>query len=464
MRVNLFPKPKWFQPSESSGELFVGKNIISIHDGDAIDSALNNDGRDSFERRYPAIGEHVALSGKKEGLNPQSNKHDDNDPGSYDNHLDYRKQQKENSTNRPRQKPGLENREKTSTLSILNKERRDISDRLAKTNFCISAASRAGLMTNERDCLDDTFDSIEYFACKERTGEIFSASTRSHSPIYFFEQQQLLGEIVEDSNVEGSHDDQQGKIIRIIGNDAKRYESGSLDGRSNVSKKGDEDQFPKYDRSRDRTDAGFRVPVMNRKDGGGDESDIPYDPTLTAAKSVSTTLDTYDSETRASETNCEPHACLDQVMPCYSHQTSTVDSFTYPINSGSSPLDLESGERIVSISQPLQSKRDRLEQLRQNKRDIETRVNLNQSIRQTIVIPRSSVYRIEEIEEAGIQNTEQSKSSTPVSKLQVGSSVSRGQQKEFNCRKRMFLVATVSLISVGLLTVAMALFWPARRL
>jgi len=347
---------------------------------------------------------------------------------------------RKNTTKRQTSRGGKQ--ERASSLSLLKRERKNILESLATTNLCSSAASRAGLLTNERDCLDNTFDGVERFACKEATGELFPAGTRPPSPIYFLEHRPRQEKSSKGPDVEGAHDDGQGKIIRVIENDGENDESNSLEGRCN--------KFPKRGRSRDV-----------KFGGEGDESEIPDDAALAENKSLSTTLDTSDTETRESESYCEHHLCLGQAMPCNLHQQSTIDLCTNPINSGSSLSDLEAGERIISISPSLQSTRDRLEQLRQNKRDIETRVSRN---RQTIVIPRSSVYPNEDMETASVKNTEQPKGSVPIRKLGVGSSVSTGQQKKFDRRKMIALVVTTLLILVGLLILTMGLFWPAKLL
>ena len=105
------------------------------------------------------------------------------------------------------------------------------------------------------------------------------------------------------------------------------------------------------------------------------------------------------------------------------------------------------------------NKQDRLEQLRQNKRATEKeRLSLRQS--QTIVIPRSSLYGSEEEKE----DIEEEKSCRSNNKLQLGSSISTKQTEQFYFRQKVALIATVFLISVGLIIMALALFWPSRIL
>jgi len=476
----------------------IGKNVVKIHNGDAIDHSMNNDrpGDSGRHHNHHPISQQVELTiGRKDEKirNGVFTNYSINDYTYEQNAKSYdcrrgcgnqREGEYKNTT--PRQKLwGWGKRERASAVAAAapppsNKERSGIGDCHAISNFLVSRVSSSRFMMKQDDCLDTTFDSIESYACNDKTGEIYPVGgRRPSSPIFLYEQQQPLDERFGRSEIEVSNDDRPGKQIQVIENNKANDDSDGLEEICNASiTTEDGNKFSKTDRAIDRP--GLGVGFMNEKRGdshlrrgsrlfdklSGESCEDPETSNNLASNANNSLFTTFDASDSDAQNNCESRIHLDKAEPHHSQQRSTFDdSFPSRINRENSLLDVESGGGAgkckISTSPSLKNKKDRLEQLRQNKRDIETRVSLtSQNDRQTIVIPRSSVYCSEAKEEEVC--AEESKCYKPISKLQVSASVSKEQEKEFYLRQRIFLTATISLVSVGLLMVAMALFWPAR--
>jgi len=255
---------------------------------------------------------------------------------------------------------------------------------------------------NQFDCLDATFDKMEGYACTERTGEIFPTIERPPSPILRYD--------VYDKKAQSSGMEQFEQISNSSDYDA----SGGCCAN---------------DRGVGFIAGAIGGLLVGRGDQPESSTDDPPkgDVATTADNSLSTTLTAPDSDSRLSQ--------------------------NIHINRQNSLLDVESPGEIEK------NKEDRMEQLRQNKRAIEKeRLNLSQNQNQKIVIPRSSLYGSEE------EDIEDPKSHASNSKLQVGSSVSKKQADRFYFRKRIALIGTIFLISIGVIVAAAALFWPDKEL
>jgi len=469
MKLTMAPRSKWIDPVTHPGELLIGNNVVKIENGDAIDHSMNDD--DDPENYY-----HRQGYGKLQ-------------EGGYEQYEQYQQKPRPNKTISG-------GRESLSAPSQLNIKRREESARFTKqNNHSVSTRTSSVFMMNEGDCLDTTFDTMESYACKDRIGDIFPAGTRPPSPIFAYNKhEQQLYDGFESCDIEVSNDEEVGKNIHVIESSTANNDSDIFEQISNASNNSQDEDFSTQRRSRSRSGGGFGY--MAGKVGGmllrrdnrsfskisvesGEDPETANDPTITANKSISTTLNTSDSDTMLSRSNIESTLYPDQAMahdsqhqsqdqssqrPLQEQQQQKFNSFSSRINRENSLIDVESegcsGEDVVSTSPSSEkNKQDRLEQLRQNKRATEKeRLSLRQS--QTIVIPRSSLYGSEEEKE----DIEEEKSCRSNNKLQLGSSISTKQTEQFYFRQKVALIATVFLISVGLIIMALALFWPSRIL
>lgn len=186
-------------------------------------------------------------------------------------------------------------------------------------------------------------------------------------------------------------------------------------------------------------------------------SDYPQNSIInTVNKALPTTLNIAESDLGFSQSDDKSSSVPDQEATNFgSEQKEQLQSVAFPtrMNRENSLLDIESAgkseEHSFSTSPSGEDKQDRLEQLRQSKRAIE-KGKLGLSRSQTIAIPRSSLYGSKE------ENIEDFR------KLQVGSSITNKQEKNIYFRRKLALTATIILISIGVVFLAMALFWPAK--
>ena len=116
----------------------------------------------------------------------------------------------------------------------------------------------------------------------------------------------------------------------------------------------------------------------------------------------------------------------------------------------------EASKEDSTSSNNLSENQDRLKKLRQQKRAIEKKQfsSAARSNSQTIImIPKE--------EEETAAETE---SYTSTNKLQIGSSLSTKQIEEFHFRRRVYLTVTIFLILIGMIILAMGIFWPTKHL
>jgi hypothetical protein len=372
MKEDAVPDSKWFQRAKNSGELLVGKDTVRIENGDAIDYSMDGD---VYHESYHISHTGEILSGKnlteienRDAINHAANI-SGGDSKSYHRQQRYGKVQEkgyEKYEQYKKQNTRSSKRERASASLQFNSKRKE--DPSIQQNRPVSETPGYGFFMKENDCLDITFDSIESYACNERTGEIFPAGARPPSPIVLYKLQQALD-----------------------------------------------------------------------------------DTTLT--------LNTTNSDLGLSQSNDE--CCFfpgqAEIYDLEQNEEFKSDAHSSRINRENSLLDVgsggNSGEHNISTTSLERNKQDHLEQLRQSKRSIEEK-----RLGQTIVIPRSSLYKSEE------EHIEEPKSCRPIRELQVGSSVTNIQAEKYYCRRKFALIATIFGISIGIGIMAMALFWPARIL
>lgn len=480
MKSVVVPKPKWFKRATKPGEILVGKDVVRIGNGCAIDYSMNNDDNHG-SYRISHTGE--ILNGKSlinienGDVIDHATNNNGGDSNSYRHQQGYGILQEEGydqfEVYKERQIHSSKRKRETesSKLHFNSHQRRDsISEN--KKNDHVSEKAGFGFLMRENDCLDTTFNSIEKYTCKETTSERLSARTRSYSPTVPYIQKRVLndGSKICDKNI--SDEEKSGKNTDV-------YEemAGSNDefGHTNDSSNSVVDHTSTIGYCSSRND-GFRfiagkigellLPKENhssseiQNESGNDY--LKNHATNNASKTFSTERNSTDMDSELSQRNDKSTFTLNQTAIHDFDQTEQIksDAFSSRMNRENSILDVEpadnSGEQNVSTAPLEKVKPDRLEQLRRNKRNIEQeRISQNQS--QTIVIPRSSLYRSEE-------DIEEPKSYRSRRKLEVGSSVTTKQAKNIYLLRKLALIATIFLISVGTVILAVALFWPARIL
>jgi len=477
MKAGMVPKRKWFQHATNSGEILVGKDVVIIENGDGIDHSMNDDGN---HESYHLSRRVEFLSGKD---SEEVESIDDFDSKKYHHGQNYGKVQEEgyeNCEQYKKQKSRSSRRDRVSVSSQLNSKRRQDSNHRIQKNHTVSETSGFGFLMKEDDCIDTTFDSIESYACKERTSEIFPAGARPPSPIVLYKQQQILDNSSEKHDINVSKNEKTGKNVYLLENNAASNDGYEFEQVSNSSNSGLDYNISTGYCSSGISSGGFGFIAgkigelllsrenqpLNKITDELDSDHLKNGITTTANKSLSITLNTTDSDLGLSQSNDETSFVSDQAAISDLQQKEQLksDVFSSRINRENSLRDVElagnSEEHSFSTSPLEKNNQDRLEQLRQSKRAIEQeRLRLSQNQSQTIVLPRSSLYYCSEEE-----NIEETKSCTSIIKLQSGSSVTTKQSDLFYFHRKVSLTATISLISIGILILAIALFWPAKIL
>jgi hypothetical protein len=199
MKEDVVRKPKWFQRAKNAGGVEGGKDAVRIENGDAIVYLMDGDS-DAYHESY-----HVSRTGKISGEkklteieNRDAINHAANisggDSKSYYRQQRYGKVQEkeyEKYEQYKKQNTGSSKRERASASSQSNSKRKE--DSIVQQNDPVSGTPGYGLM-RESDCLDITFDSMESYACNEKTGEIFPVGARPPSPIVSYKVHQALDE------------------------------------------------------------------------------------------------------------------------------------------------------------------------------------------------------------------------------------------------------------------------------
>ena len=464
MTANVVPKPKWFRRAQSPGGIVVGKDVVQIGYGDPLDRSMNyDDSRGSYH--VSQTGEIMSGDNLVKTENWDVVNHSANHAAGENYHY--------------RQSYGRLREEGDEQFKYLKKQKTkrmaDSSRRIQKTRPVPESPGFSFIM-KENDCLDSTFDGIESYGCEDGTGEIFSAGAPPLSPIISHEVQNTLdGRFLScDANISTEEEvsieakdcldttfdsiesygckESTGEILPASANPlspkVSRELQQTLDG--NFLSCGS-NEFEETSSSSNVIPIGYcsdNIPgsgfgfmagkIVDRLLGRENQplntiSDDPKnDVTNTANRSLNTTQNTVNSDNIDLERNEELNS----------------DANAIRINRENSILDIES------------SSQSRLEGLKQNKRAIEKErlaFRNTQTIAQTFVIPRDSLYENEE------ENIEED-IDNPISKLEVGSPVSNKQTENYHIRRKLAFIATFILISIGIVVLVVALFWPARLL
>jgi len=198
MKEDVVRKPKWFQRANNSGGVVVGKDAVRIENGDAIDYSMDDD---VYNESYHVSHTGEILGGKnlteienRDVINRAANI-SGGDSKSYHRQQRYGKvQEKEYEKYEQYKKQNTRSsKRERSASSQSNSKRKEESG--IQQNHPVSQTPGYGLM-RENDCLDITFDSMENYACNEKTGEIFPAGARPPSPIVSYKVHQALDETI----------------------------------------------------------------------------------------------------------------------------------------------------------------------------------------------------------------------------------------------------------------------------
>ncbi len=443
--------PTWFQRAQSPGGLVVGEDVVKVRVGSPIDPSMNDRGG-SGSYRVSQTGEIISGDNLVKIENwDAANRSGYNAAGG--NSLGYGKLREE----------GDEQMRQLQQMSRLNFVMRDEKDFLDSAFECIEedfacietgdvyppsapplapetarevqdtldgplfSCDANNVMVEEddndtvsaegKDCLDRTCDGAERYGCVDRTGEIYTAGAGPLPSKVSRELQQTL----------------DGRFLSCGTNN--QYEESSIS--SNDIPRGfcaDNGSVPGFG-----VMAGKLVDqLLGRENTTPDK--LSGDPKNSTPKASNrSSCDTPETEATSDDYDLEQNI---QPYP---------DSYNLDIARENSIIDVDPSNGVVSPS--------RLEQLRQNKRAIEKerfeRRTVN-TVAQTIVIPRDELYNSEDesVEYAGDR----------ISKMKVGSAVTKQQKKKHNICQNAALVGTILLLLVGAVVVFAAIFWPTRLL
>jgi hypothetical protein len=423
MKIIRGPKRKSFQSGD--GEILTGDSVVKIENGKAINYSMNVDHNDdNNERNYNREG-----NGKMDE--------------------EYKQQQQ-------RQKILLEG-------SYHNIKKQNVS---SCPDF---------MMNNEEDLLDKTFDSMESFACQERSN-IYPSDVSSPSPVFSCKKLLPVGNngVVEGYGIEvlsSSINQQEGNNnnnIQVIESEAsycpelEQQRSNKPknigDGTISTRKGGDVFGFM----------SGKFADILLRQNNRSfsklsEEVESVENPPITtndSAINVVILADGHDNSERivSDQDIMVAQLPVSQQQQHQDQEMDAVDFISNRINRENSLLDIEVGssKEDSTSSSKLNENQNRVEKLRQQKRAIENK-QLSAAVRsnsQTIVmIPKKE----EEI-------AAETESYTSTNKLQIGSSLSTKQIEEFHFRKGVYLTGTIFLISIGTIILAMGIFWPTKHL
>jgi hypothetical protein len=427
MKIIRGPKRKSFQTETGDGEILIGDSVVKIENGNAINYSRNVDHNDdNNERKYNLEG---------------NSKIDE----------EYEQQQQ-------RQKilpKGSHHNVKEQNLS----------------------SCQDFMMNNEEDLLDKTFDSMESFACQERSN-IYPSNVSSPSPV--FSCRKLLpvenNGVVEGYDIEvlSSYINQQegnnNNNIQVIESEAS-YDPELEQQRSDKAKNIDDGTISK----RKGGDifgfmSGKFADILLRQNYRSfsklsEEVESVENPPIVTNDSVINELILAnghdDSERMVSDQDimvAQLPVSQQQQGQDHDHEMDAVDFISSRLNRENTLLDIEGGssKEDSTSSNKLNENQDRLEKLRQQKRAIENK--------QLSAAARSSSQIIVIIPKKEKETAAETESYTSTNKLQIGSSLSTKQIEEFHFRKRVYLTVTIFLISIGTIILAMGIFWPTKHL
>lgn len=467
MTADVARKPRWFRRSkppakdqtwlkraQSPGGLVVGKDVVKVRVGSPIDPSMND--RGGFgSYRVSQTGEIISGDNlvKAENWDAANYSRYNTDDGSS---LGYGKLREEGD----------------GQMRQLQQMSRLKSKQSPGFDF---------VMRDEKDFLDAAFECIEEdFACIETTGEIYPPGAPPLAPEASREIQNTLdGNVLScDANVMVEEDDND--TLSAEGKDcldrtcdgAERYGCGNRTGEiytagagplpQNVSRELQQtldgrflscgaNEYEQSSISSNEIPRGFCA----------DNGSVPGFGVM-AGKIVDQLLG------RENTTPNKISGDLKNSTP----KTSNRSSCNTPDTAATSEdYDLEQNEQLSSDSYDLGIAREnsildvdgvspsRLEQLRQNKRAIEKERQERRvvnTVAQTIIIPRDTLYESddEDLEYAGDR----------ISKMKVGSTVTKKQTKKHNICQNAALAVTILLLSVGAVVVFAGIFWPSRLL
>jgi hypothetical protein len=397
MDADEVPRPHWLQCGKDSGDSSVGRDMLKIENGEAVDHSMNDDGNNESY--------HIYHTGEiRSGKNTKRMER-------YGEQGDYKqfKQYKKQTTN-------FSNQERVSSSSRLNPS----SSRNVHQNRSTIETPGYGIVVQEDDCLDRTFDNIEGFACNQRTSDV--VRERPPSPIMLC----------------GTSDNVSAKT-EIPGYGTVKQEDDCLDITfDNIE--GIACHRKTSDVVRERPPS--PIVLCGTSDNVSANTETPGYGTV---KQEDDCLDvTFD--------NIEGIACHRKTSDVVRERPpSPIEICGYKLSSDDGITESTTNETTDS---ELSTRQDRLEQLRQYKRAIE-KERLNQN--QTIVIPRNYLYETEE-------DLEDPKFCRVIRKGEVGSSVTDKEVKKYHCCRKLALTVTILLITFGIVVLAMALFWPSKIL
>jgi hypothetical protein len=425
MKILRGPKRKSLQYVEA-GDILIGDSVVKIKNGDAIDYSMNVDHNDeNNERNYNRDG-----NGKL---------HDEG----------YEQQQQ-------RQK-------------IISKE----SHHIKKQNL---SSCPDFMINNEEDLLDKTFDSMESFACQERSN-IYPSNVIPSSPV--FSCRKLLP--VENNGVVEGYD------IEVLSSSIIQQEGNNIDNIQVIESEANYDPELEQQRSNNGPKNIDDGTISKKKSGdifgfmSGKFADILLRQNNRSFSKLSeevvepvedppiTTNDYTINESILADghDNSEPIVSDQEVtvsrLPVSQQQQQqqdqdAIDFISNRINRENSLPDIEGGSSKYdsASSNRLNENLARLEKLRQQKRAIENKrlsAAASSNSQTIVIIPKKD----EETES-------ETESYTSTNKLQVGSFLSTKQIEAFHFHKKVYLTVTIVLISIGIIILAMGIFWPTKHL
>lgn len=437
--------PTWFRRAQSPGGLVIGEDVVKVNVENTVDPAMNDNGGSYRVSQTGEIisGDNLVKIENWDAANYSGYNASGGDGLGYgklrEEGDEQMRQLQQMSRLKSQQSPGFDfvMRDEKDFLDaafecieedfacietgdvyppsappLAPETAREVQDALDgplfncdANNVIVEEDDNDTLSAEGKDCLDRTCDGAERYGCGDRTGEIYTASSGPLPPKVSRELQQTL----------------DGRFLSCGTN---QYEESSISS----------NDIPR----------GFCA----------DNGSVPGFGVM-AGKIVSQLLgqeNTTPNKTSTPKTSNR--------SSCDTPETAATSDDDYDLEENIHNLDVIRENSIIDVDQSNGVvSPSRLEQLRQNKRALEKerfeRRTVN-TVAQTIIIPRDDLYDSEDgsVEYKGDQ----------ISKMKVGSAVTKQQTKKYNICQNAALVATLLLLSVGTVVVFAAIFWPSRLL
>ncbi len=428
MTADAAPKSRWFRRHRSPGGLIVGNDVVNIAYGDPVDETMNDNDAINYRSYHVSptgqiiSGDNLVKTENWDAANNTAMNAQGKNSQSYgklreegDEHFDQLKKQKNVGPYYP----------DTSGFTFVMKE---------------------------KDCLDVTFDGIEGYGCQEGAGDVFPSGVVPplSSEASYELQKTLDGRLMScDANL-GMEEKVESDILAddTISYGCSDTSAGEIfpDGVSHLSPTTKEELQKTLDgefltcgatemqETRSSSDPLPTGCCTNNKpgEGFGFMASVIVGRLLGQEKGSPNVTSDDPSDNGVNE-----------------DRDLNADLYARRINRENSIIDVESFE---------ESRQNRLEQLRRNKRAIEERQRLGYGKNQTIVIPRNDLYDTKG--ESDVSEFVE----IPISELQVGAPVTEKQTKKFFLRRKLLFIGTLLLISIGVAVLAVALFLPTREL